>query len=86
LIDGRYIDPAFRINVAFSRNSPICEACARAEPVAHRQFVARWKKAKIMKFEAVASGDEMLSMMAALHNRRTWTDCGKVTGLFKIDA
>jgi DNA-binding GntR family transcriptional regulator len=82
LIGGGYIEILFRINAEFARQQlgpEVGELAHRYEstdPEGHRRFVQRWKKAKLMELEAIASGDGSLAMMAALHNRKLWISRG----------
>lgn len=78
LIEGTYIEVFFRINSAFSRQQ--VEAQFAGGDVVRPKltnFFARWKKAKLMEFEAIAEGDEMLAMMTALHTRKVWLSRAK---------
>lgn len=73
LIDGGYLEVLFGINAAFAR----MQVAGRTDypTIAdHVQFVREWKKAKLLEFDAIASGDETLATLAALHTRRLWED------------
>lgn len=71
LIDGGYIRIIFQINAAFTR-SHMREPDERPSGEALQTFVRRWKMAKLMQFEAIASGDSLQAMAAALQDRNVW--------------
>ena len=73
LIDGGYIEVLFRINAAFARQE-ISGDTHFADLVGIETFVRNWKRAKLAELEAIADGDEMLAVMAALHSRKLWLD------------
>lgn len=73
LIDGGYIEVLFRINAAFARQE-ISGDSHFVDLVGIETFVRNWKKAKLAELDAIADGDEMLAVMAALHSRKLWLD------------
>jgi DNA-binding FadR family transcriptional regulator len=76
LIEGQYVELIFRINLAFARQQVIAKGAA-PDPDAHREFVSRWKKAKILELEAIADGDPSMAMTAARHSRNLWERRGR---------
>jgi DNA-binding GntR family transcriptional regulator len=73
MIDGGYLELLFQINAAFARQQ-LSGDNHFADLVGHEVFVRNWKKAKLAELEAIADGDEILAMMAALHSRKLWLD------------
>jgi DNA-binding GntR family transcriptional regulator len=71
LIDGGYIEVLFQINAAFARQH-ISGDNHFADLVGHEIFVRNWKRAKLAELEAIAEGDEMLAMLAAMRSRKLW--------------
>ncbi len=72
LIDGAYIEVLFRINAAFSRQRISVEGHLNEQHEGFPQFFRDWKKAKVLELEAIADGDDILAVMAALHSRKLW--------------
>lgn len=71
LADANYIKLIFDINVAFSRRrfpAPVTDD----DSSDHLQFVRKWRDAKIMELNAVASGDRELAAMAGQYSRKLW--------------
>jgi GntR family transcriptional regulator, transcriptional repressor for pyruvate dehydrogenase complex len=71
LANAAYIKLIFDINSAFSRNrfpAPVHDD----DTPEHREFVPKWREAKLMELNAVSSGDRELAAMAAQYSRRLW--------------
>lgn len=71
LTRARYIELIFQINVVFARTWFV----PRARPddsEAHRDFVERWRKAKLLELDAISDGDPELGALAARHSRNLW--------------
>lgn len=75
LIDGNYLRTIFQINAAFSRRHLPTDAAPISEDQ-HREFVRKWRSAKLLQCEAIASGDMLQGVLAALHDRNAWTQRG----------
>jgi GntR family transcriptional repressor for pyruvate dehydrogenase complex len=71
LINSRYIELIFQINIAFSRRrfTPTSE---KGNADTHREFVADWRNAKILEFQSILDGDPELAMLAARRSRNIW--------------
>ncbi|UVO55752.1 GntR family transcriptional regulator [Sphingomonas sp. SUN039] len=79
LLDSRYIELIFQINVAFSSRRIDRPPSDRNDTSEHRDFVRAWRKAKAMELDAIADGDPEMGALAARHNRnllhrRLWSD------------
>jgi GntR family transcriptional regulator, transcriptional repressor for pyruvate dehydrogenase complex len=75
LIDGNYLRTIFQINAAFSRSHLPADAPPISEDQ-HREFLRKWRSAKLLQCEAIASGDMLQGVLAALHDRNAWTQRG----------
>lgn len=73
LIGGDYMRTIFQINAAFARRT-IQRGGPPADPEHHRRFVRKWCSGKLLQAEAIAGGDSMQGVLAALHERRAWDD------------
>jgi GntR family transcriptional repressor for pyruvate dehydrogenase complex len=71
LINSRYIELIFQINIVFSqrRFTPTSE---KGSADTQREFVADWRKAKILEFQSILDGDPELAMLAARRSRNVW--------------
>ncbi|HEX7857566.1 MAG TPA: hypothetical protein VF503_28130 [Sphingobium sp.] len=78
LIDGAYIDLIFRINAAFARQR-MTGWMEQLDSERHQKFVERWKQAKLMELEAIAEGNILQAVSAALHERSLWVNRGSAT-------
>lgn len=79
LLDSRYIELIFQINIAFSTRRIDTPPSDRNDTPEHRDFVRAWRKAKLMELDAIADGDPEMGALAARHNRnllhrRLWGD------------
>lgn len=72
LIDSRYIELIFQINMAFAMRRFASEHAARDDTPAHLAFVREWREARRMELGALADGDPELGAMAARHFRNVW--------------
>ncbi|HEX7872974.1 MAG TPA: GntR family transcriptional regulator [Sphingobium sp.] len=71
LIDSRYIELIFHINMAFSeRRFVVPDEPEAPEEIA--AFVAAWRNARRMELSAMADGDGELAALAARHMRNIW--------------
>jgi len=71
LTRARYIELIFQINVAFARTH-FAPTSLADDTEAHRTFVERWRKAKLLELDAIAEGDPELGMLAARRSRDLW--------------
>lgn len=72
LINSRYIELIFQINVAFAaRQFPLIPA-DQDTTAEHREFVREWRNGKLLELDAIADGDQTLGSMAARHTRNLW--------------
>lgn len=75
LIDGSYVRTIFQINAAFARrNLPQGERGITDDH--HREFVRNWRSSKLLQCQAIASGDMLQGLLAALADRNAWTQRG----------
>lgn len=72
LINSRYIEFIFQINVIFAARKFITRPTEIDGTPEHYEFVQAWRQAKIMEFTAVEDGDKELAMLAARHSRNLW--------------
>lgn len=71
LVQSRYIELIFDINVAFaSRSFPSHERPEGDEE--HIAFVKAWREAKLLELAAIADGNTELGLMAARYVRSVW--------------
>jgi hypothetical protein len=75
LIDGSYVRTIFHINAAFARRHLDHEG-APITGAQHSEFVRKWRSAKLLQCQAIASGDMLMGVLAALHDRNAWTERG----------
>lgn len=75
LIDGNYLRTIFQINAAFSRRHLPNDALPISDDQ-HREFVRKWRSAKQLQCEAIASRDTLQAVLAALQDRNAWTQRG----------
>jgi DNA-binding IscR family transcriptional regulator len=73
LIDGGYIEVLFGINAAFARLH-LNRSGDALRPADTAAFLRSWKKAKLLEFEAIATGDADIALLAALNGRKVWQD------------
>lgn len=71
LIDSRYIELIFHINMAFSQRR-YTNPEKPPEPEAIAAFVTAWRNARRMELNAMADGDAELAALAARHMRNIW--------------
>lgn len=72
LINSRYIELIFQINVAFAaRQFPLIPA-DQDNTAEHHEFVREWRNGKLLELDAIADGDQILGSMAARHTRNLW--------------
>lgn len=74
LIGGGYLEVLFGINAAFARSHLPESTTDALSPAEWATFVRKWKKAKLLEFDAIAEGDRTLAALAALNTRRIWQD------------
>jgi DNA-binding FadR family transcriptional regulator len=72
LINSRYIELIFQINVAFSARQFPRVPAELDNTDEHREFVREWRNGKLLEIDAIADGDQMLGSMAARHTRNLW--------------
>lgn len=72
LIDSRYIEFLFQINVIYASRKFVTRPEAGDDASEHYEFVQAWRQAKMMEFSAVEDGDKELAMLAARHSRNLW--------------
>jgi DNA-binding FadR family transcriptional regulator len=72
LINSRYIELIFQINVAFAARQFPRVPAELDSTVEHREFVREWRNGKLLELDAIADGDQMLGSMAARHTRNLW--------------
>jgi DNA-binding FadR family transcriptional regulator len=72
LVESPYIELIFNINFAFAHKMGFPDPADRDGTTEHREFLRRWRQAKLMEIEAIAEGDQELAVMAARHNRSLW--------------
>lgn len=75
LIDGNYIRTIFHINAAFSRSHLVHNGDTISD-TQHQEFVRKWRSAKMLQCQAIGSGDMLMGLLAALHDRNAWTERG----------
>jgi DNA-binding FadR family transcriptional regulator len=71
LINSRYIQLIFHINMAFAQRS-LSGMTSGREIAARQDFVHGWRNAKLMELQAIADGDQELGSIAARHIRSLW--------------
>ncbi|MBW8784482.1 MAG: GntR family transcriptional regulator [Novosphingobium sp.] len=71
LANSSYIKLIFDINMAFSRRR-MAEPLIGDQSPEHREFVRKWRDAKLMELHAIASGDTQLAALAGRYTRRLW--------------
>lgn len=76
LIDGTYIEILFRINAAFARQH-LNTHTQFSDAERHAKFVRDWKRSKLLEFDAIAEGDEIMAILAAMKTRKLWMDLGQ---------
>jgi GntR family transcriptional repressor for pyruvate dehydrogenase complex len=72
LIKSRYIELIFQINAAFAQGHFPSRPSDRDDTPEHQEFVLAWRSAKLLEFDAIANGDEELSVVAARRSRALW--------------
>lgn len=72
LVNSRYIELMFQINMAFARRRFPTIPAERDNTPEHREFVVAWRNAKLLEFDAIADGDQNLAALAARHSRNLW--------------
>lgn len=72
LLNARYIELIFQINMAFQRERFPILPSDRDDTVEHREFVCAWRNTKLMELDAIAEGNPALAMMAARRTRDLW--------------
>ena len=72
LIDSRYIEFLFQINVIYAGRKFVSRPPESEMTPEHYEFVQAWRQAKLMEFSAVEDGDKELAMLAARHSRNLW--------------
>jgi DNA-binding FadR family transcriptional regulator len=71
LINNRYIQLIFQINMAFAQRR-LAGPVNKDNAAVDRDLVRAWRGAKLMELQAIADGDSELGMMAARHSRNVW--------------
>jgi GntR family transcriptional regulator, transcriptional repressor for pyruvate dehydrogenase complex len=71
LINSRYIELIFQINIAFAQRH-FAPSSGRDGTDAHRDFVRAWRGAKLIELASIADGDADLAVIAARHVRNLW--------------
>lgn len=72
LIDSRYIEFLFQINVIYARRKFAARPSEPESTDEHFEFVQAWRQSRLMEFAAVDDGDKELAMLAARHSRNLW--------------
>lgn len=72
LINSRYIELIFQINVAFSARQFPRVPADQDNTAEHYEFVREWRNGKLLELDAIADGDQTLGSMAARHTRNLW--------------
>lgn len=75
LIGGDYLRTIFQINAAFSR-SRLPAISGEIDAAHHREFIRKWRSAKLLAAEAIADGDILQAVLSALADRNAWTARG----------
>jgi GntR family transcriptional repressor for pyruvate dehydrogenase complex len=71
LIESRYIELIFQINVEFSKKR-FAPPSMKDDTKAHREFVGAWRSAKMLECQSILQGDPELAMLAARRSRNEW--------------
>lgn len=69
LLDSRYIQLIFQINVAFSYRKMDVPPSERNGTPEHLEFVRGWREAKLLELEAISDNDPEMGALAARHSR-----------------
>jgi GntR family transcriptional regulator, transcriptional repressor for pyruvate dehydrogenase complex len=69
LLDSRYIQLIFQINVAFSFRKMAVPPSERNDTPEHTEFVRSWREAKLLEIEAISGHDPEMGALAARHSR-----------------
>lgn len=69
LLDSRYIQLIFQINVAFSYRKMQTPPSDRNGTAEHAEFVRAWREAKLLELEAISGNDPEMGALAARHSR-----------------
>lgn len=72
LINSRYIELIFHINVTFARHHYRETPGIHDHTPEHKIFVQSWRKAKLLEMDAVIDGDPEIAVIAARHSRKLW--------------
>ena len=71
LVESRYIELIFDINIAFASRGFSSPSLGDIGEY-HRDFVRRWREAKLLELAAIGEGNVELGLMAARYVRSLW--------------
>ncbi len=72
LINSRYIELIFQINLIFARRQFPTNPGDLDGSIYHQEFVLAWRNAKLIELDSLLCGDPESAALAARHSRKLW--------------